>query len=202
MKLSKFILIFSLLAAAYGPAMARESFQDTSGRVSGIPAVPTAGTTVPVIYDPTGGPLEGRSELTGIAYLFNFYRWVPVDIELTLEQGCWSGTLDIPDSCALVALAFQSTYTVYPDAVDNNDDQGFIYIVNHADGHPMPGSALAWAILRKSSLGCGVINYFSPGYEEISSEAAHMWLNKEFERYQQYGLQFLRPMMDIVRSNT
>ena len=48
--------------------------QQKESRLALNPEVPVAGQSLELTYNPKGGPLEGRSDLVGIVYMYNFYH--------------------------------------------------------------------------------------------------------------------------------
>ena len=159
-----------------------------------------AGRTITVSYDAKGGPLGGEAHIYGFAYTYNNYKWHLCDVLLNNSgDNIWKGTFDIPSNCGLVAFKFQSTLSQYPDTIDNNDNQGYIYMVGDTEKKPIPGAQLAWGLLRKPSLNMGVQGYFSQAYQEISDEAIMMWLDKETKMYPQEGHKFFNVMKAVFR---
>ncbi|MBO5601437.1 MAG: redoxin domain-containing protein [Prevotella sp.] len=159
-----------------------------------------AGQTINVSYDAKGGPLGGEAHIYGFAYTYDDYKWHIRDVILNNSgDNIWKGSFTIPEDCGLVAFKFQSTLSQYPDTIDNNDNQGYIYMVGDADKKPMPGAQLAWGLLRKPSLNMGIQGYFSQGYQEISDEAIMMWLDKETKMYPTEGHKFFNVMKSVFR---
>lgn len=159
-----------------------------------------AGKTITVTYDAKGGPMGGEAHVFGFAYTYDDYKWHINDVILTNSgDNIWIGTFDIPSDCGLIAFKFQATLSQYPDTIDNNDNQGYIYVVGDADKKPMPGAKLAWGLLRKPSLNMGIQGYFGQGYQEISDEAIMMWLDKETKMYPEEGHKFFNAMKAVFR---
>ncbi len=159
-----------------------------------------AGHSVEISYDAKGGPLGGEAHVYGFAYTFNDYKWHIHDVVLTnCGDNIWKGTFNIPVDCGLVAFKFQSTLSQYPDTIDNNDNQGFIYMIGNAEKKPMPGAQLAWGLLRKPSLNRGVNGYFNQQFQEISDDAIMMWLDKETKMYPEEGHKFFNVMKAVFR---
>ena len=153
--------------------------QQKESRLALNPEVPVAGRSLELTYNPEGGPLEGRSGLVGIVYMYNFYHWEMGDVQLKQEGDLWKGIFEMPENCAFIAFKFQSTFTLQPDSTDNNNDNGFMFIPKNSVGDYLPGRYLAWGVFRMPSLGSGAGNYFSGNYKEISNEAAMMWTDQE-----------------------
>ena len=59
--------------------------QQKESRLTLNPEVPVAGQSLELTYNPKGGPLEGRSDLVGIVYMYNFYHWEMGDVQLKQE---------------------------------------------------------------------------------------------------------------------
>lgn len=83
--------------------------QQKESRLTLNPEVPVAGQSLELTYNPKGGPLEGRSDLVGIVYMYNFYHWEMGDVQLKQEGDIWKGTFEMPENCAFIAFKFQST---------------------------------------------------------------------------------------------
>lgn len=112
-----------------------------------------AGRTITVSYDAKGGPLGGEAHIYGFAYTYDNYKWHLCDVLLNNSgDNIWKGTFDIPSDCGLVAFKFQASLSQFPDTIDNNDNQGYIYMVGDTEKKPIPGAQLAWGLLRKPSL--------------------------------------------------
>lgn len=159
-----------------------------------------AGRTITVSYDAKGGPLGGEAHIYGFAYTYNNYKWHLCDVLLNNSgDNIWKGTFDIPSDCGLVAFKFQASLSQFPDTIDNNDNQGYIYMVGDAEKKPIPGAQLAWGLLRKPSLNMGIQGYFSQAYQEISDEAIMMWLDKETKMFPQEGHKFFNVMKAVFR---
>ena len=173
--------------------------QQNESRLALNPEVPVAGKSLELTYNPQGGPLEGKSDLVGIVYMYNLYHWEMGDVQLKQEGDLWKGTFEIPENCAFIAFKFQSTFTLQPDSTDNNNDNGFMFIPQNSAGDYLPGRYLAWGVFRMPSLGSETGNYFSGNYKEISNEAAMMWTDQETKRYPQYGRHFFRTMKSVLR---
>ena len=60
--------------------------QQNESRLALNPEVPVAGQSLELTYNPKGGPLEGRSDLVGIVYMYNFYHWEMGDVQLKLSR--------------------------------------------------------------------------------------------------------------------
>ena len=85
--------------------------QQNESRLVLNPEVPVAGQRLELTYNPKGGPLEGKSDLVGIIYMYNFYHWEMGDVQLKQEGELWKGTFEMPENCAFIAFKFQSTFT-------------------------------------------------------------------------------------------
>lgn len=200
---SKFVIIVMLLCSLAGRVFGQEEnvAQDPreNSRLTLNPEVPITGQPLELVYDPAGGPLEGKTDLVGIVYMYNFYRWEISDVLLKQDGELWKGTFDVPDNCAFIAFKFQSTFTLQPDTTDNNEDKGYMFIPKDVVGDYLPGRYLAWGMFRIPSFGEGAGNYFSGNYKEITDEALMFWVDQETKHYPQYGRHFFGIMKSVLR---
>lgn len=145
---NKFVIIVMLLCGlavnVFGQEESVVQDQQEISRLTLNPEVPLVGRSLELTYNPAGGPLEGKTDLVGIVYMYNFYRWEIGDVQLKQEGKLWKGTFEMPENCAFVAFKFQSTFTLQPDTTDNNGDKGFMFIPKDATGNYLPGRYLAW----------------------------------------------------------
>ena len=191
-----------IMTACFSTAQDNGAPQETYQRLTGIPKPPVAGTTIHFVYHPEGGPLADAKEVAALIYMYNSYQWTLDDAVMTREGDGWKGTFDIPNNCAFMAFLFQDTWGQFPTAKDNNDNQGFLYVVSDDKGQPLPGGNLAWGIMRKPSAGLGISGYFDEGYKEIEQDALYFWYQKEIQQNQDKASLFFPTMMSIVRLQT
>ena len=190
------------MTACFAIAQDNGAPQETYQRLTGIPKPPVAGTTISFVYHPEGGPLADAKEVAALIYMYNSYRWTLGDAVMTREGDGWKGTFDIPRDCAFMAFLFQDTWGQFATAKDNNDNQGFLYVVSDEKGQPLPGGNLAWGIARKPSAGLGISGYFGEGYKEIEQDALYFWYQKEIQQNQDKAELFFPTMMSIVELQT
>lgn len=200
---NKFVIIVMLLCGlavnVFGQEESVVQDQQEISRLTLNPEVPLVGRSLELTYNPAGGPLEGKTDLVGIVYMYNFYRWEIGDVQLKQEGKLWKGTFEMPENCAFVAFKFQSTFTLQPDTTDNNGDKGFMFIPKDATENYLPGRYLAWGVFRMPSLGEGTGSYFTGNYKEISDDAIMLWIDQEAKHYPQYGRLFFGVMKSALR---
>jgi len=198
-KMISTVILAVMAVMAFSQTESNETYQ----RLTGIPKPPVAGTTISFEYHPQGGPLEGMKDLVALVYMYRDYRWTLADTALADNgNGSWSGSLLIPTDCAFMAFQFQSTWDQFTQTKDNNDNQGFLYVVDNGSGQPLPGGNLAWGIMRRPSAFLGVSGYFDNGYQEIEQDALYYWFQKELQLYQDHASKFFPTMMRIVELQT
>ena len=190
------------MTACFATAQENSVPQETYQRLTGIPKPPVAGTTINFVYHPEGGPLAEAKEVAALIYMYNSYQWILGDAVMTREGDNWRGSFDIPADCAFMAFLFQDTWSQFVTAKDNNDNQGFLYVVSDDKGQPLPGGNLAWGIMRKPSAGLGISGYFDEGYKEIEQDALYFWYQKEIQQNQDKANLFFPTMMSIVGLQT
>lgn len=201
----KKILMTVLMTVMAGLACAQESNDttETYKRLTGIPKPPVAGQAISFSYHPQGGPLDGMKDLVALVYMYSDYRWTLGDTALTPQaDGTWKGTFQIPADCAFMAFQFQSTWDQFAQVKDNNDNQGFLYVVSDGTGQPLPGGNLAWGMMRRPSAGLGVSGYFNNDYKDIDRDALYFWYQKEIQQNQDKADRFFPTMMSIVEKQT
>ena len=199
----KKMMLTAILAVVAVMAFAQDERTETYKRLTGIPKPPVAGTTINFAYHPQGGPLEGMKDLVALIYMYQDYKWTLGDAALTDDgNGNWTGTFQIPSDCAFMAFRFQSTWDQFAQEKDNNDNQGFLYVVDNGNGQPLPGGNLAWGMMRRPSAYLGVSDYFSDGYQDIEQDALYFWYQKEIQQYQDHASKFFPTMMRIVELQT
>ena len=192
-----------MLAVMAVMAFSQTESTETYQRLTGIPKPPVAGTTISFVYHPQGGPLEGMNDLVALIYMYQDYEWTLGDVALTDNgDGTWNGTFQIPADCAFMAFQFQSTFDQFAQEKDNNDNQGFLYVVDGGDGQPLPGGNLAWGMMRRPSAYLGVSGYFDDSYQDIEQDALYFWYQKELQQNQDKASKFFPTMMRIVELQT
>ena len=98
---------------------------------------PKAGEAVTFTYHPADGPLSA-SEVEGVAYLFEGDSPVAIEISLTKGQSGYSGEVNLTEGVKAFFLSFSNAKQ---DKRDNNDDQGYQWIVYEVDGKtPVKGA--------------------------------------------------------------
>ncbi|MEM6965596.1 MAG: TlpA disulfide reductase family protein [Bacteroidota bacterium] len=82
-------------------------------------------------YDPTGTDLVGE-EVFGVAQIFDDkMRSKSYDVDLKMnDEGSYTGKFKVPQKAHVVALSFENETQ---KVVDNNDKQGYVYVVHSGD---------------------------------------------------------------------
>lgn len=159
---------FFLVAMTVGAQQSRLVFN---------PAQPVAGQPLQLSYTPLP-KMTGYSTIKGIAYTYRNFRWYGQDITVTQDADMWKGSFNIPSDAAFVAFKFMA------DTIsDNNNGLTFGMMVADAKGKNMPGSYVAWGLLRSARY-----NQSIPGYidcsktKEVSDTAVYYWTDNEIQR--------------------
>lgn len=159
---------------------------------------PIAGTCVGFQYNPRGGALETKEAILGVVYMFNDYNWEVADLEMIKQDSLWYGYFNIPRNCAFLAIKFVPEDLNELSIIDNNDDNGFMWVTLDQNGAVLPGGNLAWGMFRKPQLGMGIMGYFNT-YEGIMDEAVEMWTYKELELFPQNMPKMFNYFMAMVK---
>jgi len=174
MKLKWILLCFwitAIGASAYG---------QNKSRLADL-GVPLAGATLNIVYNADAGPLQGQTNIKGIIYLFNNYKWAVDDLPLSYKNKSWEGKYLLPANCAFFAIKFVAEVNHQIVATDNNNDLGFLSTTVGKNNAKLPGGSLAWGTFRKPELNKAPQGYFKKA--NISDEALEMWVRKEMKDY-------------------
>ena len=196
--MKRLFIVMMTWVAVIAYAFAQTADSTVFKRLSGVPKPPVAGTTIDIVYSPKDGPLDGLPQPVCIVHMYNSYRWVMGDAELTQDGDVWKGKFSIPADCAFMAMEFRSTWSRYATERDNNDDKGYLFVVSK--GKPLPGGNLAWGLVRKPSVGQGVNGYFSNDFKEIDQDALYYWYTKEVQENMNRVVDFFPTMMGVVKA--
>jgi len=155
--------------------------QNNSSRLSGF-KMPVAGSTLKLVYNPKGGPLQEKDNINVVAYLFNDYKWEIKNVKFVNNNGKWINNFCVPDNCGFIAFKFVNIDKDGNIIVDNNDDSGFVNTVR-VNKKVAPGAKLAWGVFRMPSFEKSIHGYFNKF--TISKDALEFWLKQEIKEYPQ-----------------
>ena len=108
---------------------------------------PTAGKKITLTYDPAGTPLDGKKDVNAVVYYLDNKDFPAADIKLKSHGNLLKGKISIPATAKAFFFRFSSD-----DAVDNNNDKGYVYLV-YKDGQPVAGAYASKAYFLSSGLG-------------------------------------------------
>lgn len=138
------------------------------------PEHPTPGTTVTVHYNPGGGPLAGKDDVTGRLYMFHDFQWEGNDLTLSKRGDEWTSSYTIPADGALIICVFQAD-----TVVDYGGKTTHAYMIANPKGGQAQSAFIGWAFLRNPTGG----GFGLPGYDNpeavIADEVALYWIRQE-----------------------
>ena len=139
-----------------------------------LPEKPENGKPVVISYSAKGTPLEGKKDITAVAYQYNNYKWIGIDVPLSGKGDLLSATVNVPAACGLMAFKFKSG-----DLVDNNHDQGYFLMFRDKDrqGLMAPGGYAGWGLARSAKLNRDIPAYLN--FKGVSDTASYYWLSQE-----------------------
>ena len=111
-------------------------------------------------YQPKGGDLEFSDEPKALVAVYSDDKWHTSPISLEKKNGSWLGSYQLPDHASFIALKFYQGDLEKPEAVDNQNGQGFFHQVVNTKEKTVSGSYLAEAALRTGLTGSWMLNSF------------------------------------------
>jgi thiol-disulfide isomerase/thioredoxin len=107
-------------------------------------------------------------------YMYCNFVWSVEDVAVENSNGTWQGKYTLPENCSFIAFKFYQGSSKEPDAIDNNNDEGYKSAVLDKKGKKLPGGALALALFEMPSLGIYYLHY----HQSIDRQATPEVLSK------------------------
>ncbi|MDD3034360.1 MAG: TlpA disulfide reductase family protein [Bacteroidales bacterium] len=171
--MKKFLTILCLICVI--PALS----QERAGTLRLDPESPRAGKDLTIFYSTKGGELSNEKTVLVNIYMYTSFNWSVNELPLENRDGSFTGKFTIPGNCSFIAFKFFQGNHDLPEAVDNNDDKGYITTPLDEKGRMLPGAAIAEALLKTPSLGTHWINYFKDSNHQADSQTLNQLLEKE-----------------------
>mgnify|MGYP001765374227 CR=1 FL=1 len=144
--------------------------------VSIAPAVPTAGQTATVSYDPTGRSLAAAGNVN-VHYGYNGANWTTAPgVAMTKPASCWTYVYTIPVAATSIVMCFNDGTTW-----DNNGGNNWTFAVTPADPPPpVPdGVAITNPVVATTTVAHAVANYTLQGTAGTNLTGGLMtWTNR------------------------
>ncbi|MFQ6070211.1 MAG: redoxin domain-containing protein [Candidatus Aminicenantales bacterium] len=160
--------------------------EKTGGKFTFVPAKPTPGEKIKVIYDPQGTGLEEAASIEMVAY--SYTRGLPKAASVFLEKEGkkWKGSFFTDKESRGVVVKFQSEHIV-----DNNNKKGYVIALYDENKNMVPGSL---AGLAEAALSWG--SYFLE--MERDEESAFEKFEKEFSLHPEMKREYLSPYLGLL----
>ena len=123
------------------------AFSQSGSRLALTNEHPKVGGKIQLTYNPVGSIIEKDSDISGVVFYFDSKDYTAKDIDLKADGKLLKGTITIPDSTKAFIIKMSPG-----DKVDDNDKNGFVYLVYHGK-QPVEG-----AFAQKASILTGLGN--------------------------------------------
>lgn len=163
-----------LLHLSLALGLSLSAFAQTEKAVVLNPEKPQPGGKLEISYNAKESSLGDSKDVKGTVYLYCNYKWITKDLSLNYESNNWKGTLDVPSDCGLLALKFKSN-----GKIDNNGNNGYVWMLQKADQSSMPGANAAWGLMRSPDYGYSIPNYIDLEKFAVNDTVTYMWINTE-----------------------
>lgn len=170
----KLLFIISLLFSSF-----LVNAHNSTGSFSLSTSKPIVGQTLKFTYNPTGSMLDTSKPIYASIYEYTNYKWTVKDVVLKTQGSKYKGEIALPNKCAFAALKFYQGNFENPEAIDNNNNQGFIINPVTSKDKKNPGAAIGIALLKMPSLGSGLLNYVTDSDEKLDSNILSKLLDEE-----------------------
>ncbi|WP_419803311.1 redoxin domain-containing protein [Mucilaginibacter sp.] len=108
---------------------------------------PKAGEKITVTYNSTGTSVDGKTDLDAVVYFIDNKNYPAADINLKPDGKLLKGDFTIPDSAKAFFVKIGKD-----DAVDDNNGQGYLYLI-YKDKKPVAGAYASKAFILISGVG-------------------------------------------------
>ncbi|MES2266043.1 MAG: TlpA disulfide reductase family protein [Bacteroidota bacterium] len=145
---------------------------------------PSVGQKISFTYNPAGTPLDGKQDVMATVYFLDNKRNPATEAVLTKSGADLKGEFTVPTDTKTLFVKMSGG-----EAIDDNAEKGYVYLVNDNSDKPVPGAYAMKAYL----IGSGMGNYFTK-LKTDAPEALALY-KKEFELYPQsekdFGVNYL-----------
>ncbi|RYE28026.1 MAG: hypothetical protein EOP42_18010 [Sphingobacteriaceae bacterium] len=164
---------FCLLFALSGVLTLQNVLAQTGTHLNLSDAYPSPGEKITVTYDPSGTPVDGKSDLNAVVYFLDNKDYPVADLNLHAAGKLLKGDFSIPASAKAFFVKISKD-----EAVDDNNEKGYLYLV-YKDKKPVAGALASKAYVLFSGLGSA--------YAKIKTDPneAFALYKQEFKAYPQ-----------------
>jgi thiol-disulfide isomerase/thioredoxin len=108
---------------------------------------PSGGQKIALTHEPSGTVVDGKKDISAVVYYLDNKDTPVADVDLRPDGKSWRGDLFIPATAKAFFIKISAD-----NQVDNNNDQGYVYLV-YKDKQPVPGAYALKAYLLASGMG-------------------------------------------------
>lgn len=143
-----------------------------------IPETLVQGREVGIVYDNKNTLLANSSEINGIIYFLENYKWMAYDLQMKKNDQVWTSSYTIPQNAALCLLTFNDG-----KLVDKGGRETYCQFVMTPQSGPVRSAYAGWGLLRNGSFEAYTIPNFSDSTNYIGDEILLFWLNQEIMKF-------------------
>ena len=134
---------------------------------------PTPGEKITLTYDPAGTVVDGKKDISAAVYYLDNKTYPVADIDLKPDGQLLKGEIDIPATAKAFFIKISAD-----DKVDNNNDNGYVYLV-YKGKQPVEGAYASEGYFLSSGMGA----YFAKIKSDVNGGVE--LYKKEFALYPQ-----------------
>jgi peroxiredoxin len=135
------------LALFAGLCSMQPVFAQTDAHLKLSDAYPAAGENITLSYDPTGTVVDGKKDITGVAYFLDNKNYPAADVVLKEDGKLLKGEFTIPENTKAFYVKISSG-----NQIDNNGDKGYVYLI-YKDKQPVAGAYAMHGYMLSSGMG-------------------------------------------------
>ena len=146
------------------------AFAQTDSHLNLSDKYPAAGEKVIFTYDPSGTVVDGKKDVSAVVYYLDNKDYPTMDIDLKADGKLLKGEINVNQAAKAFFIKISSG-----ESVDNNNDNGYVYLV-YKDKQPVEGAYASEAL---------IYSYIGKRYAQIKpdTKTAIDLYKKEFNLY-------------------
>lgn len=189
LKKSLSLVIFLLLCGL-------SAYAQEGSRLKFNPEHLVAGQNVELLYTPLPS-MTGYSQIPGIVYSYENFRWIAHDIMMQTDGKVWKATYRIPEEAGFLAFKFN-----VGDIVDHGNGLNYPFTAWVADntGRYKEGAYAAWGFLRSEKYGRYIPDYMDFSKGEVSDTIVYHWLDQEVRNCRASNVPMASLYIEVMRS--
>ncbi len=177
-----------LMLAFSGILTMQNGFAQSGAHLNLSDAYPKAGEKIAVTYDPSGTPVDGKSDLNAAIYFLDNKDYPVADIDLKPTGKLLKGDFTIPATAKAFFIKISKD-----EAIDDNNGQGYLYTI-YKGNKPVEGTYASKAFVLFSGFGTAVAKI------KTDSNEAFSLYQQEFQTYPQSEKEYQPMYLSMLAS--